>query len=191
MIRTMKLILAMLIACAGCVAAGAERFDFGSRVGVVDSNGEGRLCLSISNAHLTEGTELSVVLPDRPQRVFKATVEGKADGSCSRNPEAADPGASFYWLKLVGDKRATKQGEPLPAAIAVVGSARPLSIRRGVASGDLDGDGRAEFFRACASSEGNHLTIWTGRPLLGKRVWHAYYYLGYDVVPDCKKKDYQ
>ena len=187
----MKLILAILITCAGCLAAGGQRFDFDSQVGVVDANAEGRLCLNILNSHLADGAELSFILTDKPQRVIKANVEGKADADCSRNPGASDPNTSFYRIKLAGDKRALKQGEPLPPAIAVVGSAGAVSIKHGVASGDLDGDGRAEYFRLCTSTEGNHLTVWTGRPLLGKRRWHFYYYLGYDVVPNCRKKDYQ
>jgi hypothetical protein len=187
----MKLVLAILITGACCLAARADQFSFDSRVGVVDANSEGRLCLNISDPNLSDGAEVSVILPDRPQRVAKATVEAKADRACTRNPEAADPQGSFYWLKPVGMKPLTKQGEPLAPSIAVVRSAGAVSVRRGVARGDLDGDGRPEFFRACASTEGNHLTIWTGQPLVGKRRWHSYYYLGFDVVPDCKKKDFQ
>ena len=186
----MKLVLAILITCACCPAATADRFSFDFRVGVVDSNSEGRLCLNISDPRLVDGTEVSLILPDKPQRVAKAVVEGKADRGCSRNPDAA-PNASFYWLKFVGEKLAVGPGEPLPPLIAVVRPAGPVSVRRGVASGDLNGDGRAEFFRVCTSTEGNHLTVWTGRPLTGRRVWHSYYYLGYDVVPTCKKKDSQ
>jgi hypothetical protein len=187
----LKLILATLLACAAGSAAGAESFDFASRVGTVDAKDGGAPCLSISNPRLADGAEVSFVLPDRPQRVVSAVVEGKADGGCGRNPEAADPGSSFYRLKLAAGARALKPDALLSPAIAVVGPARPVTAKRGVASGDLDGDGRAEFFRICTSTEGNHLTVWTGRPLVGKRRWHAYYYLGYDVVPDCKKKDYQ
>jgi hypothetical protein len=186
----MKLFLAILITCACCPSASADRFSFDSRVGVVDANGEGRLCLNISDPRLADGTEVSLIMPDRPQRVAKAVVEGKAAGGCSRNPDAY-PDASFYWLKPVGRKLAVGPREPLPPLIAVVRPAGPVSVRRGVASGDLDGDGRAEFFRVCTSTEGNHLTVWTGRPLTGKRVWHFYYYLGYDLVPTCKKRDYQ
>jgi hypothetical protein len=35
------------------------------------------------------------------------------------------------------------------------------------------------------------LTVWTGKPLIGKRIFHAYYYLRYDTEPTCKKKDYE
>jgi hypothetical protein len=185
----MKLVLAMIITCACCLTAGAGQSGFDSRVGVVDTNSEGKLCLRIADPNLAVGAGVNVVLPDKPQHVARAAVEAKAPGDCSRNP-GTDPEANFYLLKLVGGKSAIKLGEPL-TAIAVVGPAGQVSVRRGTASGDLDGDGRDEFFRACSSSEGNHLTVWTGRPLIGKRRWHSYYYLGFDVVPDCKKKDYQ
>ena len=41
--------------------------------------------------------------------------------------------------------------------------------------------------RQCASSEGLHLTAWAGK----RRVWHEYYYLGYDVDPDCSEEEWQ
>ncbi|MCI0689673.1 MAG: hypothetical protein L0Y54_20920 [Sporichthyaceae bacterium] len=46
-------------------------------------------------------------------------------------------------------------------------------------------------FRACTSSEGLHLTAWSGTPLQSTRIWHRYYYLGYDVEPSCVEADYQ
>jgi hypothetical protein len=55
---------------------------------------------------------------------------------------------------------------------------------------DLDRDGRREYFRDCTSTEGVHLTIWSGKPLKGTRLWTWYYYPGYGVVPDCTVKDY-
>lgn len=186
----MKFILVILFACACCAVVIADQFSFDSRLGVVDANSEGRLCLSISDPSLVDGTAVSLILPDKPQRVVKATVEGKAAHDCSRNP-SADSNASFYWLKIAVKKLAVDSEGPLPPVIAVVRPVKAVSVRRGIASGDLNGDGRAEFFRVCTSTEGNHLTVWTGEPLIGKRVWHSYYYLGYDVVPTCKKKDYQ
>ena len=54
---------------------------------------------------------------------------------------------------------------------------------------DLNGDGRAEGFRSCASGEGLHLTVWYGEPLTTSRLWHGYFYLGYDTEADCDAKD--
>ena len=186
----MKPVLAMLIICACWSVARAEGFSFDSRVGVVDANRERRLCLNIFNPRLADGTEVSFILPHKPQRMARAVVEEKAARSCSRNPDTA-PDASFYWLKLVGREQSVDLREPLPPAIGIVRPAGPVVVKKGVASGDIDGDGRAEFFRICTSMEGNHLTVWSGRPLRGKKRWHSYYYLGYDVVPTCKKKDFQ
>ena len=39
--------------------------------------------------------------------------------------------------------------------------------------------------KRCASTEGLHLTAWRG----ASRVWHEYYYLGYDVEPDCSEAE--
>jgi len=40
-------------------------------------------------------------------------------------------------------------------------------------------------FRQCASNEGLHLTAWRGN----HRTWHEYWYLGYDVEPNCSEKE--
>ena len=181
-------ILATLIAGATFSQSKPAHFSFDSQVGVVDRPAEGKLCLNISNPNLADGTEVSFILPHRPQRVAKATIEQKLASSCSHDP-TTNAGASFYSLKLVG--KGVDLSEPMRPAIAVVGSATPVLLKHGIASADLDGDGRTEFFRICTSNEGNHLTVWTGKPLQGKRRWHSYYYLGYDVVPTCKRKDYQ
>jgi hypothetical protein len=56
---------------------------------------------------------------------------------------------------------------------------------------DLDGNGTEEGFRSCASGEGLHLTVWYGEPLSTARLWHGYYYLGYDLESDCAPQDYE
>jgi hypothetical protein len=43
--------------------------------------------------------------------------------------------------------------------------------------------------RNCTSHEGIHATLWGGKPLTSKRIWHFYYYLGMDVDPSCTDKD--
>jgi hypothetical protein len=64
-------------------------------------------------------------------------------------------------------------------------SASPAGIR-----GDIDGDGTEEWLRVCTSGEGLHLTIWSDLPLAGRRRWHRYFYLGYDVAASCVAADY-
>jgi hypothetical protein len=45
--------------------------------------------------------------------------------------------------------------------------------------------------RSCSSHEGLHLTLWSGEPLKSVRLWHSYWYLGFDVEPDCRHEDYK
>jgi hypothetical protein len=190
----MKVSLAFVLsACFLCVeiAGGARGFNFDTQIGVVDTNHQKELCLNILNAGLTEGSPISIVLTDRPQSVVKAVVVKKLEGSCSRNPDT-HPEASFYSLRLL--RKGLKPVEPVdlnPPSIAIIAPTRPVGVVGGKASADLDGDGRKEYFRSCTSTEGIHLTVWSGRPLIGKRKWHTYYYLGYDVVPSCDKRDFQ
>jgi hypothetical protein len=56
---------------------------------------------------------------------------------------------------------------------------------------DLDGNGTPEGFRTCASGEGLHLTVWYGEPLATARLWHGYFYLGFDTESDCAVQDYE
>ena len=184
----LRVVPALLICCCSIVCPGAERFNFNSQVGIVDNNREGRLCLAIRNSRLPVGTEVVFVMPHKPQRLAKAVISRKSASSCSSSAIPED-NASFYWLELM--RKSVDLSMPMSVAIAVVRPARPILVKRGTASGDIDGDGRAEFFRTCTRSDEIFLTVWSGKPLLGKRRWYSYYYLNYEAVPTCKKKDYQ
>jgi hypothetical protein len=185
---SLRVIGALLICCCS-ICLGAERFNFNSHVGIVDNDREGRLCLAIPNSRFTAGTEVIFVLPHKPQRVARAVISRKSASSCSSSG-IRENNWSFYWLKLV-KQQSVDLSMPMSPAIAVVRPARPILVKRGTASGDLDGDGRAEFFRTCTYSDEIFLTVWSGKPLLGKRRWHSYYYLSYEAVPTCTKRDYR
>jgi hypothetical protein len=43
--------------------------------------------------------------------------------------------------------------------------------------------------RSCTSIEGLRLTVWADTPLKSDRLWHQYFYLGYDVEPSCTDRD--
>ncbi len=66
-----------------------------------------------------------------------------------------------------------------------------LSAKAGKVVADLNRDGVFETFRDCTSREGAHLTICSGQPLKGSRLWHAYFYLGYDTEPSCVERDFE
>lgn len=151
-----------------------------SGVGVVNSLPNSGACLAIRNSRLSTGDKIRVVLPDKPQSTFVATVSQRTNANCSSKNDVFENG-SFYLLKV------PRRVSPFDG----FGIAGPVRVRivRGIAQADLNNDRKLEYFRSCTSAEGIHLTIWTGKPFSGKRIWHAYYYLGYDTEPTCKGKE--
>lgn len=157
----------MLAGC-GSKTPPPEPWAFSRQVGVVSG-----ACFAIRNPSLAAGTPLHLVNAMPPQSDTAARVEGTG-GTCASGELSAF--------------RVAPQAGPVPA-IGIVGFGGSLQSDGGMLSADLDGDGQREYFRACTSSEGVHLTIWTGKPLTGRLRWHGYQALGYDVEPDCKPEE--
>jgi hypothetical protein len=149
------------LALAGC--SRAPSFSFDRQLGVAVAG-----CMTGGNSSLALGSSVQLVNPTRPQKTTSATL-GPPDEACKG-----------FRLSIPAD--------PMPQ-IAIAGYTGVFTKDGDLVSADLDGDGRNEYFRACTSSEGVHLTVWTGRPLTGQRRWHQYHYLGYDVDPDCRPED--
>ncbi len=139
----------------------------------------GPLCMRHEGAALAAGTRIWLVQPDSPQSVATA-VPGS--GHCGAWPDRSETG--LVPLRVVGGALDSTR-----LSVAIVGARTAPAVRDGVAGADLDGDGVVERFRACTSSEGVHLTIWSGRPPAGRLRWHRYFYLGYDVDPSCTPAD--
>ncbi len=176
--RRIKLLLPFLFVSLHdpCTAAGKTAGTIASRLGVAVQK-SGTACLYIHNPDLANGSPLILVLLSPPQSTTKAEVVRPAPPSCS-SIDTSDADLKSYEIRSSG-------GAPLPAtpSIAVSGFSGPFQARG--RSADINQDGQPEFFRFCASSDGLHLTVWSRKPLRGPRRWHQYYYLGYDVEPNC------
>jgi len=175
-------LLAVLLLLAPCGHGRTRAFHYDSGLGVA-SERSGTICLTIANSNLPAGQTVSLVVLTPRQSVAQAKILRALPNGC-QNPEPAADGQAFYELCLV--KGTLPSVAP---AIAVVNPAQPLRSSGNFVVADLDGDHRLEYFRQCTSSEGVHLTVWAGKPLSGKRLWHEYFYLGYDVEPNCTDKD--
>jgi hypothetical protein len=162
-------------------AAKAE-FRFTSQVGIAVAK-SGKVCLAIHRRNFAVGSRVTLVLLQAPQSISEAEVLRPADSACP-SPDESDRDLRRYEIRMLKGSL-----EPSAIAIAVFASSRPFVKHGDSVSADVDGDGVAESFRSCASSEGLHLTVWSGKPLEGKLRWHQYYYLGYDVESDCTAKD--
>jgi len=170
--------------------------DIELKVGIVQVNNDAIICLRTQNQFLPAKSEVLIVgWPNQiPQKIVKAFVAKKLSNSCvSDDTDAGDSQedrdkTAYYELKLVAGGDAF---DSIGVGIAVFDISNPIKVSNGHVNIDLNNDGQNEFFRSCASSEGLHLTVWSGKPLIGKRLWHRYYYLRYDTEPSCKEKDYE
>jgi hypothetical protein len=178
--RRIKLLLPLLFALlhdpSAAIAKG--RGTISSRLGVAVQKSAAS-CLYIHNAELADGSPLTLVLLSSPQSTMKAEVVKPAPESCS-SIDTSDTDLKSYEIRLTGEGQ-------LPAipSIAITGFPGRFQTRSKEVTADINEDGQPEYFRYCASSDGIHLTVWSGKPLRGKRKWHQYYYLGYDVEPNC------
>jgi hypothetical protein len=149
-------------------------------VGLVPGNGDP--CISLPEPRLAAGSTVTLVHPDRPQSVLTAKIEESLT-SC-RGLEGALIAGPYYRLGQFSNT-------PQPQSIWLVfkGNVTSRSTRNGDIALRLNATHPTLQVRSCTSSEGLHLTVWSGQPLKSRRLWHAYYYLGYDVAPSCTDAD--
>lgn len=172
----------------------AQKTNIYSKVGTVDSKGQDSICLQTKNANLVKNTPVSIVisLDKKPQKVLLANIEEKLEESCLRDhAEGGDDYEGkdyFYLLKL--NKKLTNKSEMI-FGIGVIQPTKAIKVKDNLATVDLNKDGQLEYFRSCTSNEGYNFSIWTGKPLQGKRIWQSYYYLDFGTDADCKKKDFE
>jgi len=137
-------------------------------------------CLAIKNDMLMADSSIAIVsLADKPS-IIDARLIGITTSSencpallADRRSSNVAKGWSFYQLQL-------PPGTTVELGIGVTGDM--TRVNGGL---DLTGDGVAEAFTQCATSEGVSFRVWSGTPYQGPPLWSGYYYLGYDVEANC------
>jgi hypothetical protein len=168
----------LAIAAISLVQATAANSEL--RIGVAAADAR-QHCLALGGAALEAGAPVTLITLSKPQRVFRAAVVRQVT-ECSSLVHQNAPGP-YYLLRADASQDLAPQ-----LAIAVAG--RPLARSvDGEIRIDLSNRIRQARIRSCSSSEGLHLTVWSGVPLRSTRLWHTYWYLGYDVEPDCRPAD--
>jgi hypothetical protein len=169
-------VLVLALACSACTPQDAvtERWSYERHLGVVSTTG-GQPCLA-TNATVAPKTVVRAIDPGAQQQ-YQATVLAAFDCFDQAGRAAGQHG---YRIRFDGGSPRT----PF-IGIGIIGPLPPLRAYNGAFVGDVDGDGRDEFFRACTSGEGVHFSVWPGPGLEGPRRWHAYTPLGYDVETSC------
>ena len=175
--------VAALLLLAACQKPHPKpAFNYDIMLGVAIEKAR-RTCLDIRSQALFPGQPIRLVIPSMPPAVIEAEITRPNSTACA-SAHQNTPGLYYYEFRVVNGT--------LPNAVpafALASYQGNLTVTDTGVIGDLDGDGQPETFRSCTSSEGVHLTVWKGKPLSGLRKWHSYYYLGYDVEPDCTEAD--
>jgi hypothetical protein len=135
-------------------------------------------CLEI-DVDLDAGTEIWAV-DVNAQKFFRATVVTKTESDSCRPPNRG--------VREL-DKSYTLSHEPGDAGrtgLAVAGAGAELAA---FASGDelqdrLRGDPEPFLLKRCTSSEGILFSVLR----MGARIWRAYYYVAYDMEPNCPEE---
>jgi len=168
--------VAIVLAGAACAKApDAAPFSFEDSIGTVVGGGD-KVCVSTKSGSFKSGDQVQLVDPGT-QKSWPAVVESSA--------EPCEPSISDVPLRVARVRVTGEQPPPFVGMAISSSRASSFSVNDGAVAADIDGDGQREYFRSCTSTEGVHLTVWSGAALTGQRRWHAYHYVGYDMVPSC------
>ena len=153
------------------------------RVGLAASGNDG-LCIALPGAAVPLGSPFTVVTDEEPQHVYHATVLAAVPvcDAMQHNPDGR-----FYMVALLdapSDALVGALGVAFPGRVPMRRAGRRVQLK-------LNAGHQNAQVRICSSSEGLHATVWSGTPLRSARLWHQYWYLGYDVEPDCQPADYE
>jgi len=145
-------------------------------------------CLVIQAPDLPTGTMVTLVDGEAINSTYISKIIGPAKNADKCPPLAEDRksvntqgGKSFY---LISKSKKIKEESTFIFGIAVVldNNNASASISETL---DLNNDGIQDSFSSCASSEGINFDIWSAIPYKSKNIWNGYYYLGYDIDPNC------
>jgi hypothetical protein len=162
----------LMLSVTGSCQRTTAPWSFDENIDLVIVMGDST-CIALANSSVPANSRVHIV-DVTGQREFPAVVASRE--ACG----SPNSGRHGYDVRMTGVAPQT----PF-VGLVIVGSVTPFRMRGADITSDLDGDGHDEFFRSCTSAEGVHATIWSDAPLTGRRRWHGYHALGYDVTPTC------
>lgn len=167
----------------GVHCAYAEPFHLEHLVGLAIVDHKGAVCLAIDNKRLEASSSQALVRADTEPILHAATVSKMLAAPCQMALKANIAG-DYYELQI-------SQSEKLKPGpyFAVLCLRSQFVIKNREVLATLQGLPDRMSFRFCTSNEGLHFTLWQGRPITGKRLWHRYFYLGYDVEFSCHPEE--
>ena len=190
------MVIAVAIVSLACSHEPRDDEVSGDNVSPLGPNGEARmfvadqdssftrLCFEAPDLGLAPGTAVTVVHPAFPQFSTPGRLGKRTKSPCFPAPRSSVD-SMMYSVDAPGDTIGYR-GVP----IIILGKLPRPEMLGDTVTLVIEPGKPGWQFRTCASEEGIHATAWSGKPLSSQRRWHAYYYLGYDVEPDCTPADY-
>jgi len=170
-----SLIFISMITISACTPTESQSEASTLSVGWLHGN-----CLGIKNPDLSVGTDVKVIDPDAPDSTNSAKIKGVASTAdeChalldDRQALNREQGNYFYVIAPV---------KPVNMAFGIV------RVKDAAGQVDLNTDGENKTYYYCNTSEGVDFSIWQGKPYKSSKLWSAYYYLGYDMKPNCPQE---
>lgn len=173
----------LLVAMAGVVVLALQISSTLVPIGVAVAMEDGELCIAMPAGAVSVGDDVTMVQPDERQGFLLTRVD-RSVTECDRLQRADVPGP-YYRTK---PSRLPMSNMPW---VVFAGDLQTRFLASGSVVVRLSTVFPNAQVRVCTSSEGLHLTVWSGTPLKSDRLWHEYLYLGYDVTPSCTDRDFE
>ena len=191
---TVRILPAFIVLCLACrgdsrVSGSFEKgdpFDYRAQMFVADEDSSGTyVCFSAKDTTLLAGTRATIVFTGFPQHSAVGRIRSRGKLPCIPGPPMPPMDSMQYVVDMPRDT-----SDRIGIPVVVLGPIAAPEQRGDTVTIAIEPEQPPIRFRTCASTEGLHATAWAGPPLASPRRWHAYYYLGYDVDPDCNESEY-
>ena len=184
--RSLSVPLACILLALACKGdSNNVPFDYSARMFVADEDSSGLFLCFATDSALAPGTPVTVVFTGIPQHFAAGRLAARKRLPCIP-PSRTPPIDSMQYVVEIPRDTLDRRGVP----IVILGGVPTPEQRGDTVTIAIDRGRPPVRFGVCAGTEGLHATAWAGAPLLSPRVWHAYYYLGYDVDPTCSEAEY-
>lgn len=140
---------------------------------------ESGVCASFEKS-VPIGSSIKVIETELPQYFVEATLEKEIENCAPL--QTANIKGPYFAISVPEKMKVPLLGLAVYSSTEITKSINQVSL-------GTESTNRV-YFRSCASGEGIHLSAWLGEPIKGKRLWHLYYYLGYDLEPNCEETEF-
>ena len=156
------------------------KYNFNQNVGWLHGH-----CLVIENSSLKPNDTVNIISLTKNQSHLQTKIKTKVKSEIDCVPLLSDrkevnkkPNRSFYILDL------SKENEEI-IAIGVTNTNSKFRVTDGLIFTDLNRNGIPEYYSTCTGREGFNFSLTEKLNDSSRTLWESYYYLGYDITPDC------